>query len=135
MKGRSNNVGRTERVREDALECSPQSWGALDCSVVERESTARDLVADCSHRTRRRDGDVPALATESVVDDGKTSRRRGRPTTAANVRVTAEMHPELDAHKLSRAFLALALHEAAHEAEAQRQHEDVSDSGGRHEDQ
>ena len=36
MKGQVNNVGRTERVREDALECSPQSWGALDCSVVER---------------------------------------------------------------------------------------------------
>lgn len=36
--------------------------------------------------------------------------------------IEPEMNEELDARKLSRAFLALALHQAAEEAEAQADH-------------
>jgi hypothetical protein len=46
--------------------------------------------------------------------------KRGRSTSSDRVWIEPEMNDELDASKLSRAFLALALHRAAQEAEAQR---------------
>ena len=51
----------------------------------------------------------------------KTSKR-GRPMRSDRVWIVTEPNEELDARKLSRAFLALALHQAADEAEAQREH-------------
>jgi len=48
--------------------------------------------------------------------------KQGRPTTSNRVWIEPEMNEELDARKLSRAFLALALHRAAEEAEAQSGH-------------
>ena len=49
-------------------------------------------------------------------------RRRGRPMRSNRVWIEPEMNEELDARKLSRAFLALALHQAAAEAQAQADH-------------
>lgn len=49
-------------------------------------------------------------------------RRRGRPIQSNRVWIEPEMNEELDARKLSRAFLALALHRAALEAEAEAEH-------------
>ena len=46
--------------------------------------------------------------------------KRGRPMHSDRMWIEPEMNEELDARKLSRAFLALALHRAAQEAEAQR---------------
>lgn len=46
--------------------------------------------------------------------------KRGRPMRSNRLWIEPEMNEELDARKLSRAFLALALHRAAQEAEAQR---------------
>ena len=48
--------------------------------------------------------------------------KRGRPSASDRVWIQPEMNEELDARKLSRAFLALALHRAAAEAEAQSGH-------------
>lgn len=56
-------------------------------------------------------------------------KRRGRPTSANRVRIVAEHHAEPDARKLSRAFLALALHQAAHEVDAEREHRAQFGSG------
>jgi hypothetical protein len=39
--------------------------------------------------------------------------------------IEPEMNEELDARKLSRAFLALALHQAAEEAQAQADHHET----------
>jgi len=50
------------------------------------------------------------------------SRRRGRPMRSDRVWIQPEMNADLDARKLSRAFLALALHQAAQEAAAANQH-------------
>lgn len=52
-----------------------------------------------------------------------TRRRRGRPTRSNQVWIEPEMNEELDSRKLSRAFLALALHQAALEAEARGDHD------------
>ncbi|MBS3957478.1 MAG: hypothetical protein KGZ40_08140 [Clostridiales bacterium] len=49
-------------------------------------------------------------------------RRRGRPMRSNRVWIEPEMNEDLDARKLSRAFLALALHQAAEEAQAQADH-------------
>lgn len=48
--------------------------------------------------------------------------RRGRPMRSDRVWIEPEMNEELDARKLSRAFLALALHQAAEEAQAEAEH-------------
>lgn len=53
-------------------------------------------------------------------------RRRGRPIQSNRVWIEPEMNEELDARKLSRAFLALALHRAALEAEAEAEHDPAS---------
>lgn len=54
------------------------------------------------------------------------SRRKNdkqiRPVKSGRVWIQPEPNEELDARKLSRAFLSLALHQAAHEAEAQCGH-------------
>lgn len=52
-----------------------------------------------------------------------SKRKKGRPMRSDRVWIQPEMNEELDAHKLSRAFLALALHQAAEEAEARAEHE------------
>lgn len=49
-------------------------------------------------------------------------KRRGRPMRSDRIWIEPEMNEELDARKLSRAFLALALHQAAEEAQAQADH-------------
>lgn len=49
-------------------------------------------------------------------------RKKGRPMRSDRVWIQPEMNEELDARKLSRAFLALALHQAAQEAEARAEH-------------
>jgi hypothetical protein len=48
--------------------------------------------------------------------------KRGRPVRSDRIWIEPEMNEQLDARKLSRAFLALALHQAAAEAEAQSGH-------------
>ena len=48
--------------------------------------------------------------------------KQGRPMRSDRVWIVPEPNEELDARKLSRAFLALALHQAADEAEAQQEH-------------
>lgn len=50
-------------------------------------------------------------------------RKKGRPMQSHRVWIQPEMNEELDARKLSRAFLALALYQSAAEAEAQAEHE------------
>ena len=50
------------------------------------------------------------------------SRKRVRPIRSDRVWIQPEMNEELDARKLSRAFLALALHCAAEEAAAEAEH-------------
>jgi hypothetical protein len=49
-------------------------------------------------------------------------RKQGRPMQSHRVWILPEPNEELDARMLSRAFLALALHRAASEAEAQEEH-------------
>jgi len=49
-------------------------------------------------------------------------KKQGRPMQSNRVWIQPEPNEELDARKLSRAFLALALHQAADEAEAQKKH-------------
>ena len=56
--------------------------------------------------------------------------KRGRPMRSDRVWIEPEMNEELDARKLSRAFLALALHRAAVEAEAQSGHSKEFGDGG-----
>ncbi len=56
-------------------------------------------------------------------------KKRGRPTRANHVWILPEPNEELDARKLSRAFLALALHRAEDEVEAERDHTARSASG------
>jgi hypothetical protein len=53
-------------------------------------------------------------------------RRRGRPVRSGQVWIEPEMNDELDARKLSRAFLALAMHRARLEAEASADHDTAS---------
>lgn len=57
-------------------------------------------------------------------------KRRGRPMQSNRVWIEPEMNEELDARKLSRAFLALALHRAALEAEAEHDVNAASATGG-----
>ena len=52
----------------------------------------------------------------------KTGAGRGRPSTSGDVRIVPIPHEKPDARKLGRAFLALALHQAAQEASAQQEH-------------
>lgn len=59
----------------------------------------------------------------------KHKKKLGRPTRANQVWILPEPNEELDARKLSRAFLALALHRAADEVEAKRDHIARSASG------
>ena len=49
-------------------------------------------------------------------------RRRGSPMRSNRVWIEPEMNEDLDARRLSRAFLALALHQAAEEAQARAEH-------------
>jgi hypothetical protein len=56
--------------------------------------------------------------------------KRGRRITSNRVWIEPEMNEELDARKLGRAFLALALHRAAAEAEAQSEHAGDFGDGG-----
>ena len=56
-------------------------------------------------------------------------RKQGRPMTSHRVWIQPEPNEELDARKLSRAFLALALHQAADEAAAQQEHAAKAASG------
>lgn len=49
----------------------------------------------------------------------QNKRRRGRPSTAHQVLVVPVRNERPDARKLSRAFLALALHQAQLETDAQ----------------
>jgi hypothetical protein len=55
------------------------------------------------------------------------------PVGSGRVWILPEPNEELDARKLSRAFLALALHQAAEEAAAQQDYEDTRGHGGSHE--
>ncbi|MHB1341014.1 MAG: hypothetical protein ACYCX5_04550 [Coriobacteriia bacterium] len=60
-------------------------------------------------------------------------KRRGRPMQSNRVWIEPEMNEELDARKLSRAFLALALHRAELEAAAEAEHDaDIEDVVGDH---
>jgi hypothetical protein len=45
--------------------------------------------------------------------------KRGRPNKSDGFWLKFEMNEELDARKLSRAFLALAMHQASEEAQAE----------------
>lgn len=63
----------------------------------------------------------------------RAQRQRGRPVRANLVRIVAEPNAELDVRKLSRAFLSLALHRAATEAEAEQDHATHSAHGDDHE--
>ena len=49
-------------------------------------------------------------------------KKQGRPMQSNRVWIQPEPNEELDARKLSRAFLALALHQAADEAAAREAH-------------
>lgn len=49
--------------------------------------------------------------------------RRGHPVRSDRVWIQPEMNEDLDARKLSRAFLALALHCAGEEAAARAEHD------------
>ena len=60
----------------------------------------------------------------------KSKNRRGRPSTAHQVLVVPVRNERPDPRKLSRAFLALALHQAQLEVEAQ----DANDAGQQQED-
>jgi len=51
-------------------------------------------------------------------------------TRSGRVWIEAEMNEELDARKLSRAFLALALHRVAQETAAEAEHARRSNNGG-----
>jgi hypothetical protein len=57
-------------------------------------------------------------------------KKQGRPVTSNQVWILPEPNEELDARKLSRAFLALALHQASQEAEAQKGHTARAADGG-----
>ena len=57
------------------------------------------------------------------MSDHSSKRKKGRPVRSNRVWIQPEMNEELDASKLSRAFLALALHQAADEVEARAEHE------------
>jgi hypothetical protein len=57
-------------------------------------------------------------------------KKLGRPVTSNRVWILPEPNEELDARKLGRAFLALALHQAAQEADAQNGHTAQSTDGG-----
>ena len=50
-------------------------------------------------------------------------RKRGRPVRSGQVWIEPEMNEELDARKLSRAFLSLAMHRARLEVEARGDHD------------
>jgi Flp pilus assembly protein CpaB len=52
----------------------------------------------------------------------RKQRKQGRPMKSDRVWIQPEPNEELDARKLSRAFLALALHQAADEAAAREEH-------------
>lgn len=56
-------------------------------------------------------------------------KKRGRPASANRVWIVPEHNEEPDARKLSRAFLALALHRAANEADAEHVHRTQLGSG------
>lgn len=60
-------------------------------------------------------------------------KKRGRPATSNRVWIQPVMNDELDVAKLSRAFLALALHRAAEEADAEADHTNRPGDGGGHE--
>jgi len=53
--------------------------------------------------------------------------------SSGRVWIEPELNEELDPRKLSRAFLALALHQAAEEAAAQTEHAETETSGDDHE--
>ncbi|MDP3630559.1 MAG: hypothetical protein Q8S43_06370 [Actinomycetota bacterium] len=57
-----------------------------------------------------------------------SARKRGRPIRSNRVWIQPEMNEDLDARKLSRAFLALALHRAAEEAVAEAEHDSASET-------
>lgn len=57
------------------------------------------------------------------------SRKRGRPMRSHRVWIQPEMNTDLDVRKLSRAFLALALHHAAEEAAAESEHHPAEQAG------
>lgn len=59
----------------------------------------------------------------------RKSRKRGRPMQSHRVWIQPEMNDDLDARKLSRAFLALALHRAAEEVAAETEHDHGGDPG------
>ncbi len=59
----------------------------------------------------------------------KRKKKQGRPVTSNRVWILPEPNEELDARKLSRAFLALALHQAGEEAEAEQEHTEKSAPG------
>jgi len=56
-------------------------------------------------------------------------KKQGRPMQSNRVWIKPEPNEEPDARKLSRAFLALALHQAADEVEAEQEHSARSASG------
>jgi len=51
---------------------------------------------------------------------GRDKRTRGRPGESNQVRIVPVPRPQPDVRKLGRAFLALALHQAALEVDAER---------------
>ena len=56
------------------------------------------------------------------MSKGNKKRGDGHQAGSTRVWIEPEMNEELDARKLSRAFLALALHQAAQEAAAEAEH-------------
>ena len=52
----------------------------------------------------------------------RSEHKRGCPMQSDRVWIKPEPNEELDARKLSRAFLALALHQAADESAAREEH-------------
>ncbi len=52
----------------------------------------------------------------------KRNSKQGRPMRSHHVWIRPVPNEEIDARKLSRAYLALALHQAAEEAAAQEEH-------------
>ena len=63
----------------------------------------------------------------------RNKRKQGCPMQSNRVWIQPEPNEELDARKLSRAFLALALHQAADEAAAREEHVAEAAPGDSHE--
>lgn len=151
MKGGSNDARPASRTPVKAVAAVTDDSRGSVFPLAERETAGPNLVGAGNHRSDGSGDDdrhqvvadtpvvVPPIKDEPRrpvrrlrVRSHKAKRRkkkRGRPTSANRVRIVPEHHVEPDARKLSRAFLALALHQAAREVDAEQEHHAQFDSG------